>query len=1333
MNIFLQRIMVGFFFIFCLSSVTEAADSTFHILLVENGRTVWVERQLPEENTQARTTRSRLTDDDIAERLKNVLSIQMAGPTEGEASKGVVSLFPANSKIDEIKISNGQAIIKFTFPSGYLDNFNEAELQFISVSFNRLIDYVDGLNSIKAIARSSEFEDYQSLHKFLPPAPPPIRKHEGKSSKLDSPTRLVRAGQSPRFGQPQPEGALSGASIFLSPGHGWYCKDWNSQTKQCNASNQWGLQKTLTYNIQEDHSNAEAVFQYLVQYLWNAGARVYPVRERDLNTNIAIVDNTNPNYSETGAWVDGELTNSTTEEINRLPRSYESSFRYTDQPNAAAIFTPDIPEDGYYGVYVWYPTKINNPRNLDEELDISTSTKINITHTGGTSSWFQNQNQDGNTWKYVGTYYFHKGSNSDIGSVTISKSNENTGFVIADAVRFGGGAGISGYPRWEEAGYYYSGFMGKIDWDSASVHDINGRTPALPRYAEWEQEDWEYNRSIYVSWHTNAGNGTGTETYVYSSDVTGASSDYNEESGNLRDAIHDELLNDIRSGADENWNDHGKQVLPFIELNPDYLNNGNIPATLIELAYHDTQNDAVKIKDPDFRLLAARAVYQGIVKFYANHKEDFNNSTLLPEPPTNFRAVNNGTGSVTLSWNQPPYNPTDGNGLLGDEATGYRIYSSINGKGFDNGIATNNTTAEVSVFNGENLEIGRTYYFRITATNTGGESFPTETLAVRIKESGNASILVVNGFDRIDGHANIMEGDVARGYLSRMNTYDYIIQHAVALDEHRRNFDSCSNEAVMDHQVTLSDYDTVIWILGEESSVDHTFDANERMLVKSFLDQGGNLFVSGSEIGNELQGGGVDADFYNNDLHANYIADKACGANEDCYLAKGEEGTIFWNIPEIVFDNGYSIYNVDSPDRIDSNSGSTVNIRYQSPGSGGAGIEYIGGDPERRLVMLSFPFETIVDESVRNMVMANSIDFFSPIKFKFIGTSENSRDTRDGDMKIIKNGGTPEIPDMLTIKIGDEEVQRSWDSSSDEIAFNIFNDFSYRKDSDSQSSSGRLLIEPVLIEVYDGNKKLLDTYYPFRDVKPNEYYSKPVVLLWKKGIVTGYGDGLLGRKNEISRQEFLKIVLLASSDHPNSDSEYETLGYKGSDSFSDVPATVNVDNIDVVNWADKFIGYATQYHTLDNTYFDENDTDNGIVKGSGSKFSPNNSITRAEAAKILVRTQQSLYQEYWDKYATTLDTDSSNDWREDNAYQFLDVTNSNVADNDGWFYYYVYTLGRRVIKDENGNPQRKSGANYIVNGYLDGNYGWGNFILRQEAAKMICYATFGEDQCNQGN
>jgi uncharacterized lipoprotein YddW (UPF0748 family)/fibronectin type 3 domain-containing protein len=412
--------------------------------------------------------------------------------------------------------------------------------------------------------------------------------------------------------------------------------------------------------------------------------------------------------------------------------------------------------------------------------------------------------------------------------------------------------------------------------------------------------------------------------------------------------------------------DRGVTTANFGEINPS--NNDEMPAALIEIGFHTSPVDTDAIEDPEFRRIASRAVYQGIVKFY-NDFYSFSDDTLLPEPPTNLRVLNASGGDVTVAWNAPPFNT--GNDLLGDAATGYRVYLSSNGKGFDNGQSVTGTSTTL-----DSLTEGQVYYVRVTATNSGGESFPTETLAVRVHGSAAPPALIVNGFDRLDGGINVIEDDPYstadnhRGYLWLMNTFDYSIAHAESLDAADIDFDSCANEAVISGQVNLDNYHTVIWILGNESTGDSTLDSTEQSEVSGFLGQGGSLFLSGTEVGWDLDAQNNGRTFYENTLHANYVADDA-----GTYTASGAGGSIFSGI-SLQFDDGSEIYNARMPDVIAANAGSSLAMNYTGAGSGGAATQWSGGSPTANVVMLGFPFETILDEAGRDALMEAVTDFF---------------------------------------------------------------------------------------------------------------------------------------------------------------------------------------------------------------------------------------------------------------------------------------------------------------------------------------------------------------------
>jgi N-acetylmuramoyl-L-alanine amidase len=891
----------------------ETFANSVPVLLSRGGATVAVQR------ADAQLSALRMSGDSAAaDALRRFVELQVAGPTDAEADLGLEGLIPAGTILDEVGVDNGHARVRITFPAEFVrDEFHEGiaeDLTHLSVDW---MDGVPGVTHLRLEARAAGETEHRLIHDLLPP-PPPISSKEWEAAPqaVDSAAETRGPGHFPVRGQGQPTGSLADASIFLSPGHGWIYT--------AGSVDRWATQRGNVFNHIEDHGTGEAVLQNLTHYLWNAGARVYTIRERDFQTNMVIVDNADPGFSTTGGGWNASTNVSTYHGSNYLWNGVDSTEVST------ARWTPTIPEEGHYAVYYWWPQ--GSDRAVDAELTIH--------HTGGSTVWTQNLQHDGNTWKYMGTFHFEAGSHPATGSVVLSDQGGDTNqVVIADAVRFGGGMGdmvdpidplsaVSGFPRWEEAGRYHGGFMGWANWAAP------GRASALPQYAAFEHEAWELYPS-YVSWHTNAAGGTGTSSFAYSSSGDGGPFTGVTGSDLQRNLIHAEIINDIRAGWDPGWNDRGVKTAASAETNPN--NNPEMPASLHEIAFHDTASDVALLKNPNFRRDMARAVYQGLVKFYSQFYGF--PDTLLPEPPTHLRVVTTGPDSVMIAWNAPPSDT--GDGFLGDPATGHRVYRSPNGKGFDNGTDVAGTGM---IFSG--IGASELVYFRVTATNAGGESFPTETLAVRKSPSGDPTLLLVNGFDRIDAAANLITDDpydsdpLERGILTRMNTYDYAIQHAEAIDAYGTDFDSCANEAVIAGLVDLTDYDTVVWILGEESTADDTFDATEQTHVTTFLNGGGNLFVTGAEIGWDLDLQNNGRAFFENNLHANCVADGA-----GTHAAQGAPGSIFEGI-SLTFDDGAEVYDVRFPDVIDPQAGAISAMTY---GGGGVsptlveGFNAIGG------------------------------------------------------------------------------------------------------------------------------------------------------------------------------------------------------------------------------------------------------------------------------------------------------------------------------------------------------------------------------------------------------
>jgi N-acetylmuramoyl-L-alanine amidase len=869
----------------------------------------------------------------------------------------VADSFAINQQKLEIYFNTKQSFQQSSLPSDYLEMLPEI-LMPLSDQFNT--------QSILLFAKDAKTNEWKTLNFFsdLPQAAiyTPTINYEPhlpiKGNTNASTTSKVFPGGT---GSPKPLGALAGKTVWLSPGHGWH-----------NTGTSYTTQRGTTNGIVEDFTTIESVDYYLMHYLTNAGANVWSVRERDVNINEIVVDNDVPSsgYSETGSWSTGSAA------------GYGGTYRVATASateTATANFSPTVTQSGWYWVSVRCIAGTNR----------ATDVPFTIIHSGDTSKVIVNQEVHSATWVHVGQYYFTADGLNKI--ILSNQSNEAGQAIIADAVRLGGGIGTkadcanpspasgSNRPRYDESARQYAQFQG--------YPTCNEDVTVRPRFAEYEASKGvagEINNSVFVSWHTNAGGGTGTESYIYDGLGSGRP---NVTTGSLqlRNYIHNQLIADIRAGWKSTWTDRGVKVANFGEIRE--LNT--MPGTLIELAFHDLAADATELKHPEFRRIAARAFYKGILKFFNNR--DGSPLVFLPEEPTHVAATNNGNATIKLTWKAPSFG-----GILGNAATGYKVYISTTGKSFKDGISVTDTTY---TFTGNPQT---TYYFKISATNAGGESFTSSVVAARtpIASTTNIPYLIVDGFDRLDASALIQRnesaalGTVSRMILERMNRYDYMVEHAKALSAcFNLAFDGCQNEAVIAGRVLLQNYIGVDWFCGEDAINDKSLDSTEKVLIKNYLNSGGKgLIISGAELGWDLgraASPNADLDFYNNYLKANFVGDDA-----NSYGFNGT--TNFFNAQTGGFDNNLNgYYDVDSPDRIDVNGGSTIALTYSGGTSDGAAVGYKGAF---NVLYLAFPFETITSASVREAIMCNAVAFTTPaIPLPIIGI------TLTGKNEVAKN------------------------------------------------------------------------------------------------------------------------------------------------------------------------------------------------------------------------------------------------------------------------------------------------------------------------------------------
>ncbi len=816
----------------------------------------------------------------LTDQVRSLMVAMVAGPTIAEQRVGVRSSLPPDAALVDVSAANDRAVIRFHLPAPFLSTFDAGDVEDINEQVaTTLTPFNFARIDVEARDPSSP-NVFRPLSTFLPPIVIPTKPGE---IDIDTPTPLssLLGGQPPEPGQPQSIGGLSGKTVFVSAGHGWY---WNSTLGQFRT--QRPHYPTSPYpageGTIEDFNNAELVNQYLLQYLWNAGADAWTVRERDVVTSMIVVDNASPRFSLEGSWSEGASGGYNT--------TYYSNTTVTSGATATATWTFMPTVDAEYAVYAWFPNVSNR----------TPAARYTVDHAGGTTALTITQQRDGINWRYIGTYPFRVGS---LGRVRLSNQSTVAGkTVLADAIRIGGGMasvtlpgapGPSGKPRWEEQARQYAMWVGLPD---ASAHnDVIVR----PIYSEWEYESGE--DAVYISWHTNGFNGynttaRGTETYIHSFEPTPLSD-------RLQFWVHRELLDDIHAGWEATWPNRGQKAADLGELR--LLDT--MPGVLIENGYHDSPTDTDAIKDPRFNLLSARAVYQGIVRYW-NEQDPNVPLVFLPEPPTHLRVRNSGPNQVTLAWRP---GTTDTIGLLGGAATSYRVYTSTDGIGWGNAISTTDTTLTLT-----GLTFGQLIYVRVTGVNAGGESFPTPVLAARVTSNGVAPVLIVYGFDRIDRLGLIKqndppEGDSRRMFLDRINRYDSIVQHAMGTTH---AFDSAVHAAVTDGDVGLGNYAVVDWIAGEEQSPDTVLNATDQSLLQSFLVTGSGraLLISGGEIGFDLVSNGIGPSFYSDTLRASFVVDDA-----STYRVSADGLVGYWKL-----DEGSGISTADSSSH--SNDGALI-------------------------------------------------------------------------------------------------------------------------------------------------------------------------------------------------------------------------------------------------------------------------------------------------------------------------------------------------------------------------------------------------------------------------
>ena len=758
----------------------------------------------------------------------------------------------------------------------------------------------------------------------------------------DSKTPLVQNADRPYT----PSKGLDGKHIAMWQSHGLYYEL---------GLGRWQWQRARMLQTVEDKYTQSYVIPYLIPMLEKAGAIVMTPRERDPNPYEIIVDNdqqlaTSPYKETTGTsqWRNGSgkgFAYTKAQYADFDNPFHDGTYRETKTVNkekhtSSIIWTPDIPKDRRYAVYVSYQTLPNS----------TTDAHYTVYHKDGKTAFKVNQQMGGGTWIYLGTFAFDKGKNGKVVLTNYSKTAGN--IVTADAIKFGGGIGniartvgtdsivpntktdrntkriarnpyqpkidyplqTSEYPRYEEGARYWMQWAGIPDSIYSPTHGQDDYADDYKNRGEWvnylaggtkaapDYKGLNIPIDLSFAFHTDAGT-------VYGDSIIGTLGIYDTEQyggkfadGTPRMANHDlcdlvltNITHDIRRLYEPQWTRRGMWDSRYFEAwKP------RVPAMLLELLSHQNFADMRYGLDPRFRFTVSRAIYKGTLQFIS-HEYGYD-YVVQPLPVTHFSATLKQHNKVHLTWKATPdpLEPTA-------EAEHYIIYKRIGNGAFDNGTVVKRTAYTCEIPTDQIVS------FKVAALNKGGESFPSETLAVGIAPQSTAKpVLIINGFDRISAPDDFVSADDEyAGFLSDAdngvadkydisytgkmkafrraipwtdddsggfgdsyanyeqmviagNTFDYPVLHGQSIMKAGYSFVSASKAAACEANLLhTDDYAAIDLILGKEKQSKmgrpgvhplqfKTFDDALQKALTDYCKSGGKVFVSGTYVASDL-------------------------------------------------------------------------------------------------------------------------------------------------------------------------------------------------------------------------------------------------------------------------------------------------------------------------------------------------------------------------------------------------------------------------------------------------------------------------------------------------
>jgi aminopeptidase N len=220
---------------------------------------------------------------------------------------------------------------------------------------------------------------------------------------------------------------------------------------------------------------------------------------------------------------------------------------------------------------------------------------------------------------------------------------------------------------------------------------------------------------------------------------------------------------------------------------------------------------------------------------------------------------------------------------------------------------------------------------------------------LKLEITDDSEYTTSDSFDIKIGNPNVLLVDDDNGA-----NYEQYFHQPMSLAKIYKNNWEIYSQGNLAYSDVIQNYQTVIWFTGDDKQTSLTSD--EQQAITEFLDNGGNLLLTGQNIGYDLVADGTPGDslFFANYLHSELLADSIQATMIMGISGDPISDKLFLNIDARVGGAG----NQTTPSAIAPINDAQTFLKYL-PSQSSAGIRYYDETKGSRLVYLPFGYEGI--------------------------------------------------------------------------------------------------------------------------------------------------------------------------------------------------------------------------------------------------------------------------------------------------------------------------------------------------------------------------------------